>query len=127
MIFSELLDIAPPKHSYRLKFSILMILLFINCICQNLNFFQALEKADMVFEGILVKSDSLLTFKVINSIKQTSDTLLVIYNDNECPYNFELNKLYRVFVKKEGNKLITDKCFGNEKIEDYEEIRDYSE
>ena len=104
-----------------------MILLLINCICQNLNFFQALEKADVVFEGILIKSDSSLTFKVINSIRQTTDTLLVIYNDKECPYNFKLNKLYRVFVKKEGNKLITGKCFGNEELEDYEEIRDYSE
>jgi len=103
-----------------------MIMLLINCICENLNFFQTLEKADMVFEGILTKSDTLLTFKVINPIKQVSDTTLLIYNDKECPYNFELNKLYRVFIKKEESKLVTNKCFA-EKLEDYEEIRDYSE
>jgi hypothetical protein len=45
----------------------------------------------------------------------------------KCPYSFEFNKLYRVFVKRKENKLITSKCFNNEKLEDYEEIRDYSE
>ncbi len=104
-----------------------MIMLLINCICENLNLLKSFEEADMVFEGILVKSDTSLTFNVINPIKQVSDTVLVIYNDKECPYNFELNKLYRVFIKKEGNKLITSRCFANEKLEDYEEIRDYSE
>jgi len=104
----------------------IILLISLNCICENLNFFRTLEKADMVFEGMLIKSDTLLTFKVINPIKQVSDTILVIYNDKECPYNFELNKLYRVFIKKENSKLITGNCFV-EKLEDYEEIRDYSE
>jgi len=52
---------------------------------------------------MLIKSDTSLTFKVINPIKQVNDTILVIYNDNECPYSFEFNKLYRVFVK--GKKI----------------------
>ena len=104
-----------------------MIILLISCVCENLTFFQALGKADVVFEGMLIKSDTSLTFKVINPIKQVNDTILVIYNDNECPYSFEFNKLYRVFAKRKENKLITSKCFNNEKLEDYEEIRDYSE
>jgi deoxyxylulose-5-phosphate synthase len=105
----------------------IILLISLNCVCENLTFFQALGKADMVFEGILIKSDTSLTFKVINPIKQVNDTILVIYNDNECPYSFEFNKLYRVFAKRKENKLITSKCFNNEKLEDYEEIRDYSE
>ncbi len=107
----------------------LILFLHLNCNCTKPNYIQALKNADIAFEGIVTKvSDSLVVFKVINPLKQANDSILTIYNDSKCPFNFSENRTYRVFLKLKDNKLYTDNCMGNSLIEgEDEDYRDYSE
>lgn len=106
----------------------LVLILIGECKCESLTYIKAIENADVSYEGLVIdiKDDEVVS-KVINPIKQVSDSIIIIKNEKSCSYNFEKNKLYRFFLKKKDNYFITNKCMGNTYIEDYEEFRDYSE
>ncbi len=104
------------------------LFLFLSCECEKLDYIRALRNSDIAFEGIVLEiSNNIAILKVINPIKQAKDSIYTVYNQNECPFNFIENRIYRVFLKAKDGKYFTNNCMGNSSVEDNDDYRDYSE